>query len=227
MNTDYSNAILKLQKQINDINQVIKEEVEKTQPDYGKIASLNETLTKLNAGLAASTIEQNQPLLKAAAKAAAASKLEEEAARVEAVRVEAAAKLEEKIARQPEENAATAAKNLLENAAAKKKYSAKIIQKRYRGNTTRKNIKAEKDADNQAKLEKQRQFRQQQSTLVTNRLKEEEKLRLKEEKIKEKLRLENEKMAIELPKELSKILKEDVIIKEIDNNSFIILHLFH
>jgi len=51
------------------------------------------------------------------------------------------------------------------------------------------------------------------------RLEKEEKRRLEDEKI----RLENEKMAIELSKELSKILKEDVIIKEIDNNSFVIL----
>ena len=61
------------------------------------------------------------------------------------------------------------------------------------------------------------------------RLKEEEikeKRRLKEEEIKEKRRLENEKIAIELSKqaiELSKQLKEDIIIKEFNNNSFIIL----
>jgi hypothetical protein len=68
-----------------------------------------------------------------------------ESARLEAVRVEAAAAREEKIARQPGEREATATRNLEENAAAVKKYanrenSAKIIQKRYRDNISRKNI---------------------------------------------------------------------------------------
>lgn len=68
-----------------------------------------------------------------------------ESARLEAVRVEAAAAREEKIARQPGEREATATRNLEENAAAVKKYanrenSAKIIQKRYRDNISKKNI---------------------------------------------------------------------------------------